>query len=181
MSSLDTRTSEFWLSLWLLLGIRDILLKFDPKPVAQWSKCLLPSARSEGHMFESPSGHELSTLSVCFRDKHYAGQTDLPKESKANNVHCHVFHITSISTYVAIPHSSKIWKAWEWALYLSQIELYFHQTFRVCLDWSLPLINNVCTFLCACKASGWLCAEDSEQGQRPCGHWNFEECSAEKF
>ena len=50
MSSLDTRTSEFRLSLWWLLGIWDIrsapALKFYPKPVAQWSKCLLLDPRN---------------------------------------------------------------------------------------------------------------------------------------
>ena len=35
------------------------------KPVALRSKCLLPAVRSKGHRFESPSGHELLTLSDC--------------------------------------------------------------------------------------------------------------------
>ena len=36
-----------------------------PKPVAQWSKCLLLAFRSKGHRFESPPGHEPPTVSEC--------------------------------------------------------------------------------------------------------------------
>ena len=41
------------------------LTKFYPKPLPQWSKLLLPAVRFKGHRFQSPSGHELLTLSDC--------------------------------------------------------------------------------------------------------------------
>ena len=57
--ALPMKASENW-------NIRSApALKFYPKPVAQWSKCLLLAFRSKGHRFESPPGYEPPTVSEC--------------------------------------------------------------------------------------------------------------------